>query len=378
MSSAPTGKIIGLGGGILAIVIAAVAAVLVIVSVVVIGATSQVAGFAGAALLSQNKAGASSCAPPGTGGAIPVGSGNATLDAQQLANAKTIIGVGKSAFATTALQRQAGLVALMTAFQESTMRNLDGGDRDSVGLFQQRPSMGWGTSQQIQTPAYAAGRFYKALAGTAGWTGMAPGVAAQTVQISAFPDAYNKWQDESEALLVAYFDSTPAVPIPADVGFGGGATGGPGGDVIDVGCSIGSGELINPMVIGTYNISAVFGGRPAPCAGCSSDHKGIDMAGKCGTPIYAATSGTITSAGWGSGYGNVIVLTGSSLVTLYGHLQEGNPFNVKTGDTVKSGDLIGWMGTTGNSTGCHLHFETRIDGVQVDPMTQFELAGVQW
>ena len=375
--STSTGKIIGLAGGALAAIVGGGLVILLVVVSIVSGAAQQGAGGLAASLLTQKtSAGDPSCAPGGTV-PVPGGEGEGSVDAEQLANVKTIVGVAKSAWSTPALQRQAALVALMTAWQESTMRNIDYGDRDSLGLFQQRPSMGWGTAEQIRTPAYAAGRFYKALAATPGWESDPPGKAAQRVQRSAFPDHYDKWQGRSEALLVLHFDAAPAVAIPAAVGFGG--QGGSDGGVVDVGCSIGGGgELINPMIIGSYTISSVFGGRPAPCASCSSDHKGVDYSASCGTPVYAATSGTITIAGKAGGYGNVIFLTGSSLVTVYGHLQASKPFNVKMGDVVKSGDLIGWVGTTGNSTGCHLHFETRIDSVQVDPMTQFELAGVKW
>ncbi|MCX4388909.1 hypothetical protein OG777_18490 [Micromonospora peucetia] len=125
--------------------------------------------------------------------------GRVVLDADQMANAATIAAIG--------IQRkmpdQAVVVALATAYQESGLRNLAGGDRDSVGLFQQRPSQGWGTPEQIRDPRYAARKFYTALKKVRGWEQMRVTDAAQKVQRSAFPEAYEKWADESEVLTRA-------------------------------------------------------------------------------------------------------------------------------------------------------------------------------
>src|SRR5664280_2480625 len=85
-------------------------------------------------------------------------------------------------------------IAFATAMQESTLRNLDHGDRDSVGLFQQRPSAGWGTVAELTTPAVAAHKFYTALLAVPGWASMPLTDAAQQVQRSAFPFAYAKWE----------------------------------------------------------------------------------------------------------------------------------------------------------------------------------------
>jgi hypothetical protein len=125
--------------------------------------------------------------------------GEVTLDSAQMANAATIAAVG----VRRGMPEQAIVVALATAFQESKLENLDSGDRDSVGLFQQRPSQGWGTVEQIQDPRYAAGRFYAALKKVKGWQEMRVTDAAQTVQRSAYPEAYEKWADESKVLAAA-------------------------------------------------------------------------------------------------------------------------------------------------------------------------------
>jgi hypothetical protein len=125
--------------------------------------------------------------------------GEVTLDSVQMANAATITAVG----VRKEMSEQAVVVALATAFQESKLENLDDGDRDSVGLFQQRPSQGWGTFDQIKNPRYAAGKFYTALKKVKGWEDMRVTDAAQKVQRSAYPNAYEKWADESRVLARA-------------------------------------------------------------------------------------------------------------------------------------------------------------------------------
>jgi hypothetical protein len=119
--------------------------------------------------------------------------GEATLDLEQMANAATIAAVG----IRRGVPERAVTVAIATAFQESHLYNLSGGDRDSVGLFQQRPSQGWGSEAQISDPRYAAGKFYSALIRVKNWQSMSVTKAAQTVQRSAHPTAYQKWADES-------------------------------------------------------------------------------------------------------------------------------------------------------------------------------------
>jgi len=126
-------------------------------------------------------------------------SGAVYLNASQMANAATIAAVG----IRRKLPERAVVVALATALQESKLENLDDGDRDSVGLFQQRPSQGWGSAEDIGDPRYAAGRFYSALLRVRGWEKMRVTEAAQRVQRSAYPEAYQKWSDEATVLAEA-------------------------------------------------------------------------------------------------------------------------------------------------------------------------------
>ena len=108
------------------------------------------------------------------------------FDGAQLRNARTIVRVAKH----RRLIKRAAAIGLMTAMQESTLRNLGGGDRDSVGVFQQRPSQGWGSRAQVHDPVYAANRFYDRLVQVPGWQSMPMAQAAQAVQRSADGSLY--------------------------------------------------------------------------------------------------------------------------------------------------------------------------------------------
>jgi hypothetical protein len=130
---------------------------------------------------------------------VRAGGDSVTLDITQMANAATVAAVG----IRRGLPDRAIVVALATALQESKLENLDGGDRDSVGLFQQRPSQGWGTAEQLQDPRFAAGKFYSALARIRGWQEMRITEAAQRVQHSAYPEAYERWSDNATVLTEA-------------------------------------------------------------------------------------------------------------------------------------------------------------------------------
>ena len=119
-------------------------------------------------------------------------------------------------------------------------------------------------------------------------------------------------------------------------------------------------------VTGGY-ISSHFGNRVHPIYGTVRFHAGIDLAYGCGNPVYAAHEGTVSYSGWLGTGGNFIRLNhGDGITTGYMHLQSGSLY-VKFGERVQTGQLIARVGTTGASTGCHLHFETRRDMVAVDP-----------
>jgi hypothetical protein len=126
------------------------------------------------------------------------------MDPEQLLNASIIADVAMR----RALPAQAVTVALATAQQESKLRNLDYGDRDSVGLFQQRPSQGWGPKEQLLDPVYASGKFFDALVKVHNWQSLTVAAAAQAVQHSGFPDAYASWQQLATAVGAALTGTT--------------------------------------------------------------------------------------------------------------------------------------------------------------------------
>lgn len=121
------------------------------------------------------------------------------LAPDQLTHAATITAVA----VRRGLPERAATIALATALQESKLRNLQTGDRDSIGLFQQRPSQGWGTPVQLKDPRYAVGKFYEHLIKVPGWQTLRLTDAAQAVQRSAHPELYQKWENDATTLAAA-------------------------------------------------------------------------------------------------------------------------------------------------------------------------------
>ncbi len=145
---------------------------------------------------------------PAAAGSAPTTGGATPLTEEMAANARLIIQTGQR----LGVPDRGIVIALAAAMQESGLRNLDYGDRDSLGLFQQRPSTGWGTPAQVLDPGYAAELFYggpsnpnagrtRGLLDIPGWQSMTVAQAAQAVQISAYPDAYAKWESSASAWL---------------------------------------------------------------------------------------------------------------------------------------------------------------------------------
>ncbi|GAA0403751.1 hypothetical protein GCM10009541_53630 [Micromonospora gifhornensis] len=268
------------------------------------------------------------------------------------------------------------VIAVATALQESGLRNLghlgDRNDHDSLGLFQQRPSQGWGTPVQIMDPEYAAAAFYRKLVTIAGWELMPLTVAAQAVQQSAFPDAYAPWENDA-ALLVGLVAGGPV-----DSGDSGAPCVSVGGWTKPVQGGLGSGFRTE--------------GRPG--------HDGVDIAAPKGSPIHAAATGLVIRVVCdahlrnGSPYscdvdGHPVNVAGcgwfvelehsDSTVTRYCHMLRRPP--VEVGQQVTVGQVIGQVGSSGHSSGPHLHLETHtgqpaIDANAVDPVDFFAIRGI--
>lgn len=151
------------------------------------------------------------------GAALAAGAGNAAAgDGSDGGASGTITGCGSLSSTQTQVTREiwdvsedmgiperGRVVAYATAIQESTLRNLDHGDRDSLGVFQQRPSQGWGTPSEVTDPEYATRAFYQVLTDVDGWQTMPVTDAAQEVQRSCCPDAYADHTDAAEAIVDA-------------------------------------------------------------------------------------------------------------------------------------------------------------------------------
>jgi cell wall-associated NlpC family hydrolase len=182
----------GVAGALLALIICCVAGL----------------GFAGGGIAMAVCAAPMTVTSPAGSGTSPAAAIGAwptvgTWRREQVTNAATIVAVGRQMH----VPARGWVIALATAMQESGLRNLgdldSANDTDSLGLFQQRASQGWGTPAQILDPAYAATKFYKRLIQVANWQNLPLTVAAQDVQRSAYPDAYAKWEDD--AFMLANF-----------------------------------------------------------------------------------------------------------------------------------------------------------------------------
>jgi hypothetical protein len=165
---------------------AVVAGVLGLVAVLAVTAIKVVAGWIGSVQLPS--------APPLA--RCTLAGSTYTVTPDQAGNAATIAGVALR----RGLPERATVIALATALQESKLHNLDYGDADSLGLFQQRPSQGWGTPEQIMNPVYAAGTFYDHLLEVPHWTSLPLTQVAQEVQHSKFPEAYARWEEQAGVL----------------------------------------------------------------------------------------------------------------------------------------------------------------------------------
>lgn len=238
------------------------------------------------------------------------------------------------------------------------------GDLDSVGLFQQRDA--WGSIVDRMTPAVSVAMFFtggragqSGLLDIPGWQDMGVGSAAQAVQVSAFPARYAERERIARAAVAAVTNGTTteqecAPPAPA-----------------------GAGEWVSPLA-GGYALTSPFGWRTHPVTGIRKLHTGQDLGAPAGTPIYAAATGTVTRYDGSSGYGNLVVIDhGDGTSTWYAH-QCAGCVAVTVGQQVMAGTRIGAVGTTGLSTGNHLHFEVRVGGVPIDPAPFLNERGVTW
>lgn len=278
------------------------------------------------------------------------------LDAEQMRNAAIIVKVGQQ----LKLPPRAWVIAVATAQQESKLRNLQTAvDHDSLGLFQQRPSSGWGTREQILDPEYAARRFYSKLKTVKDWETMLLTDAAQKVQRSAYPDAYAQWESLAAEVVNALTGGAARTAIRAASGGGGGFTCATAGSISASGWTVPAKGKIGS---GFRSIQ-----RPT--------HQGIDIMSPRGTIVRAASGGIVIKVVCNSSTGNcdvdgspsvqgcgwyVDLLHANDVITRYCHM--GSRPVVAVGQQVSAGQALGKVGSSGNSSGPHLHFEVHLNG----------------
>ncbi|HKS98219.1 MAG TPA: M23 family metallopeptidase [Rugosimonospora sp.] len=283
-----------------------------------------------------------------------------SLSQEQIHNAAVIISVGQQ----MKVPPRGWVIAIATAMQESTLHNYGNlgahNDHDSLGLFQQRPSQGWGTPAQVMDPVYASHKFYERLLQVAGWQNLPLTVAAQRVQRSAFPDAYAKHEPLATVVV----------------------------NTLTNGAARAVGALVTLQCPTQRQIAASGWTNPVPGAHLTSGfrtpsrptHNGDDLAIAKGTPILAASAGLVTlakcdaatagSAPLGcdqdgglnvSGCGwYVEILHAGNVITRYCHMLR-QPM-VQVGQMVTAGQQIGVVGDSGHSSGPHCHFEVHLNG----------------
>jgi murein DD-endopeptidase MepM/ murein hydrolase activator NlpD len=282
---------------------------------------------------------ASACGPPAAGAT----GGDRELDGEQIRVAQQIVAAVR-AFPSTAAKPHAAVIALATARQESGLRNLDYGDRDSLGVFQQRPSQGWGTSDQVMDVTHATTTFLQHLVLVPGWETRPVTDVAADVQRPAeeYRGLYEQWVPLATRLTDQLWPQAISSPVAASADCGPLMTSVAGGVVYPV-----------PLAfIGADNHN--WGGTGSHW---SNWHTGTDFSAPCGTPVLAATSGTVeidTSQPWAGTWLVKVVTEPDSLATWYAHMQK---LDVHAGQTVGAGQRLGEAGAQGNATGCHLHFE---------------------
>lgn len=377
--------------------------------------------------------GVNSC---GATSATPPAGDEASVEAAQLKNIITAMGVAKGMFPDDIeAAKQAALIALMTMAVEGGFKNYAhsgnpsaagiagtpfttadwqklgtvsqslphdavGQDYDSIGVMQQRASGSWGNAGdsnwgsdpdgvigRLMDPSFAIGKFIQVLTQKVpDWkTTTDRGSAAQTVQVSAFPDKYQKREAEAQALIAQHFSSAPSIPPHVGLGWNGAEPGGGSSQMGSCGGTLGEGTMgvgAMPIPEGQGSISSLYGPRDCSDGISSCFHRGLDIAGFGGTsgktcvvdiPVYSISDGIVTQApDPGYGANNAIAIKYSEqLEWRYLHMGTSS-FKVKVGDTVKAGQQIGSMGSYGASTGCHLHIETNVNGEKTDPLPIIE------
>lgn len=306
---------------------------------------------------------------PTTGTVGPVGKWSAA----QVAAAGPIVQVGQA----RGVPVRGWVIAVATAMQETSLTNRRDGPDDSVGLFQQRPSQGYGRQparpgdrrtpeQRLFDPPYAAAEFFTRLLTVPNWPRLRLTDAAQAVQHSATPEAYQQHEADAEAVVAAL------AGVPSVEDLGGGRPAAPcGADDLPT-VDVGPDGWTQPV-----RAQVGSGFRPPDRPG----HLGVDLLAARFTPIHAAATGKVITAECNASSGTcdrdgspqvkgcgwyVEIQHAGGVRTRYCHMVE-RPL-VTVGQAVAGGQPLGRVGSSGNSSGPHLHFEVRVNNEPVDPV----------
>jgi murein DD-endopeptidase MepM/ murein hydrolase activator NlpD len=278
---------------------------------------------------------------------------------EQKRNASLITNVARS----RGLPPRAAVIGVATAIQESMLKNIHYGDRDSQGLFQQRPIMGWGTVAQVTDPIHASNSFFERLAKVDKWQTKPLTQAAQNVQRSGFPDAYAKWEKAAGELVVKSWGKKAVLSTTS------GCT--------PIANAANSTDARRGWALPVENSRVTTPYKAGGGMWSSGSHTGIDFPVATGVPVQAVGPGTVIEAGWGGAYGNnVVIKMSDGNYTQYAHLSK---ISVSKGQTVNARQQIGLSGATGNVSGPHLHFEARTGpayGSDIDPVAYLRSHGL--
>lgn len=220
-------------------------------------------------------------------------------------------------------------------------------------------------------PTYQAAAFFggptgpnhgspRGLLDTPRWEALPKGAAAQAVEVSAHPDRYARFEPVAEQILAALTAPPDSAPVVTAVDI-----------TADVAPPSAAAATVYPLPAGTWSVTSGYGMRLHPVFRVRRMHTGIDLAAASGTPVLATAAGRVILAEHSGGLGNhvgiVHTVAGHPVVSVYGHLREGGRF-VTVGDVVTAGQVIGEVGSTGTSTGPHLHFEIRPGSSEASPI----------
>lgn len=312
-------------------------------------------------------ASASCGAPGGAGVSIdPAAVPDRTIagyDHEQLVNAAHVIAAGKA----LDLSLRDQTIGVMTAMGESSLRVIDHGDTagpDSRGLFQQRANGAWGSYEDRMDPFISSTNFFRAMMKVEGRDALEPTIVAHRTQRNSDPYHYTKFWEPA----VAVVEGLAGVTTGLGPGGGGQSCAGVPGQVNANGWAApAAGPVTSP-----------YGMRLHPVDGVWRLHGGTDLAGSgCDGPIWAAQAGVVTFAGFDSGgNGTLTVDHGGGVQTSYLHMYASGIL-AREGDRVTAGQQIARVGSSGKSTGCHLHFIVRVNGASTDPEPFMAAVGVR-